>query len=320
MTDRLPVPLEDLRRARSTERASATPRFSGHGALAAGTGRRAKAGATTLLDAQRLMLSGISGSEQDAELASSLLTDGPRSSARERLDVYRIGYRGRLVECLVDDYPVLSEALGQERFEVLCEAYLERHPSSSPNLNPFGRHMAELCRGADPELVQAVFETETTREFCSDLAALEWALVEAIHAPASPSFDLGALQAVPPDRVGDVRLVPSGSGRILRFGFPVNVFYQACRRSGEVPAVPGPSPSATAVYRKGFTIWRMDLTPAMARVLTALLERSTIAESLARIGVDESDPAALGEAERSVMVWFREWVQSGFFSGVEIQA
>jgi hypothetical protein len=62
----------------------------------------------------------------------------------------------------------------------------------------------------------------------------------------------------------------------------------------------------------------MDLTPAMTRVLDALLEGMTIEESLGRIGVDETDPAALAEAERSVMVWFSEWMQGGFFAGVEL--
>jgi len=56
----------------------------------------------------------------------------------------------------------------------------------------------------------------------------------------------------------------------------------------------------------------------MTRVLDALLEGVTIEESLGRIGVDESDPAALAEAERSVMVWFSEWMQGGFFAGIEL--
>ena len=57
----------------------------------------------------------------------------------------------------------------------------------------------------------------------------------------------------------------------------------------------------------------MDLTPAMTRVLDAMLGGSPLGEALSKIGVDETDSAAVQEAERSVMVWFREWVGSGFF-------
>jgi hypothetical protein len=56
----------------------------------------------------------------------------------------------------------------------------------------------------------------------------------------------------------------------------------------------------------------------MERVLTALLDGVPIEESLGRMGVDETDPDALAEAERSVMIWFKEWMQGGFFGGVEL--
>jgi hypothetical protein len=58
----------------------------------------------------------------------------------------------------------------------------------------------------------------------------------------------------------------------------------------------------------------MDLTPAMTRVLSALLDGAAILDALGKMGVDETDPAAIAEAERSVMVWFREWVSSGLFA------
>jgi hypothetical protein len=302
---------------RGGERASATParavRRTGEGA------RRPEPLAPRIIglaETQRALMAGISGSEADAEVASYLVMEGPRSSARDRLDVYRVGYRARLVECLLDDYPVLAECLGEERFEQLCLAYMERHPSSSPNLNPFGRHMPFFCKTLDAETAGAVLGTDEARDFWSELATLEWTLVETIHAAPSPPFDLAALQAVPEARLAHTRLTRSECVRMLRFQHPVNAFYQA-RRRGEAVAIPEPGPSATAVYRKGFTLWRMDLTPAMARVLDALLGGCSIGESLARIGVDESEPAALAEAERSVMIWFREWVQAGFFTGVE---
>jgi hypothetical protein len=258
------------------------------------------------------MVGAITGAEADAEDAEQVVTAGPRLSARERLEIYRSGYRARLVECLLDDYPVLAETLGEERFEALCHAYVDRHPSSSPSLNAFGRKMPAFCR-------------EREGVFASELAALEWALVEVLHAATPPSLDLATLQAIPIEDWAGVRLIKGETVRLLSFEHPVNAYYQG-RRIGEKPDVPAPSPTATAVYRQGLTLWRLDLTPAMTRVLSALLDGVPIGAALERMtrfaipdgrGADESDPAALAEAERSVMTWFREWVEAGFFERVE---
>ena len=62
----------------------------------------------------------------DASSAARLITPSATLSALERIDIYRRGYHARLIECLVDDYPVLQHALGEERFEELCRAYISR--------------------------------------------------------------------------------------------------------------------------------------------------------------------------------------------------
>jgi hypothetical protein len=113
-------------------------------------------------------------------------------------------------------------------------------------------------------------------------------------------------------------VTPSESLRLLRFEYPVNAHFQACRANGVVLPPPAASPCATAVYRRGVELWRMDLTQAMTRVLGALVRGEQLGHALQQIGVDERDPQAIAEAERSVMVWFQTWVASSFFSAVAI--
>ncbi|HEX3598116.1 MAG TPA: DNA-binding domain-containing protein, partial [Polyangiaceae bacterium] len=260
------------------------------------------------------MVEAITGSEAAAADAALRITAGPALAARERLELYRFGYRARLIECLDDDYPILARTLGEAAFERLATEYIERFPSRSPSLNAFGRRMSEHCLIAD------LGERGPFRAFFAELARLEWALVEIIHAKEPPPFDLTALKAIPVERWGSARLLRSEAVRVLHFEYPVNRYYQSSRTEDAHPELPSPSSSATAVYRRGLRLWRMDLTPAMTRVLDALLDGVTIEESLGRIGVDESEPAALAEAERSVMVWFSEWMQGGFFAGIELSA
>lgn len=227
----------------------------------------------------------------NAEEAGHRLTSGPRLTAKERLDVYRRGYRARLVECLADDYPVLEHALGETAFETLCHEYIARFPSKGPNLNAFGRHMPSLCQG-----------------FFAELAALEWALVEAIHAPDGTPMVGAQLASIPADAWPRARLRRTPSLQVLRARHPVNDYYQAVRE-GRDATLPAESPSAAAVYRAGLTVWRQRLTPVMADVLSALVRGETLEEAVA--GVPE------GHSPEQVLTWFREWVEAGFFDSVD---
>jgi len=232
------------------------------------------------------------------------LTAGPKQSATDRLDIYRRGYEARLVECLADDYPVLKRALGAEAFESLCRRYIERHPSRSPNLNRFGAQMAAFCRDE--------LEGPTSkRALATDLASLEWAIVEVIHAPRSEPLTLEAFSRVPSDGWGDARLELNTAFRLLKFEYPVNAYFQAVL-DGADPVAPGPARSATLVYRSGTTIWRSDLTAPAFDVLSGLVAGETLAASLSRA---EGELAKLDPAEASGQVarWFRDWVADGLF-------
>jgi hypothetical protein len=237
-----------------------------------------------------------------------VLTAGPRLSSLDRLEVYRRAYHGRLVECLADDYPALQASLGEREFERIARAYIARHPSTSPNLNAYGRRMAEFCER------EAALEGHAVRPFLTDLASLEWAIVEVIHAPGAEPLTLAGLSDVPIEQWADARLATTPAFRLLRFRYPANHYFQAFR-DGKRPSVPEAAASAAAVYRNTRTIWRMDLSDPMFDLLEALASGGTLGTSLERAAAAFAD---VGEevAVARVMAWFRDWVQSGLFSGV----
>ena len=268
-----------------------------------------------LRDVQVWMVAAITGSEADAAAkdVERYVTAGPRLSAAGRFEIYRSGYHARLVECLLDDYPVLGAMLGEDQFEVLCRAYVDRFPSASPNLNGFGRHMASFCRedatplGALPHV------------FASELATLEWSLVEVLHAELAPPLEISALQAMAPDAWARARFIKNEGLRVFRFTYPVNSVFIANRVEEIVPAVPAPLATAVAVYRKDVSLWRMELTPAMLGVLEPLLEGKTLGEALAAIEAEATDPEVLAQTGANLMVWFRDWVDAGFFTRIELE-
>jgi hypothetical protein len=112
-------------------------------------------------------------------------------------------------------------------------------------------------------------------------------------------------------------LPPSESLHLVRGEYDVNGYYQAFRNDEAPEMSLERAPSAVAVYRIGFALWRMNLTPAMAGLLEALMKGATLEEALAGVGEAVSTPDELAEAERQVMGWFRAWVTSGFFARVE---
>jgi hypothetical protein len=256
------------------------------------------------LTAQETWLSdAVTGPDAVAD-AARMLTPGPRLTPAERLQIYREGYRSRLVECLADDYPAVRYLLGNSTFETIAHAYIDRHPSRSPNLNAFGRCF--------PAFLAAGHAGVGT--FAPELAQLEWAIVEAIHAEASPPLTLERLESMAPEQWAAAVLVPAASVRVLRFAHPVDSFYQAFR-DDQRPVAPAVASSATLVHRRGWVVWRSELTPAMARLLEAIQGGSPLGAALAS-SIESEDTAV----QASITRWFQEWVSGGVFTAVELPA
>jgi hypothetical protein len=263
--------------------------------------------AQSLRDAQRWFLSAISHGESLEEgvavaarettggALDAHVTPGPRMSSRDRLAIYHHAYRARLVECLADDYGALRFALEEEPFEKLAHEYIAEIPSRSFSLNFYGKRMPEFVRS----------RTEEWARFGADLAALEWAIVEAIHAP-DPSAQLAEkLRALAPEDWESVRFSPSPTLTIVRSDFPVNDFFQAFRDE-QSPKIPSEEKSATAVYRKGMSIWRRALSQPMEKLLSSILSGEALGEALSKADATEDEVSA----------WFGEWMSDGYFGDV----
>lgn len=242
----------------------------------------------------------------DERSAPRLITPSATLSSLERIDIYRQGYHARLIECLVDDYPVLQHALGEAAFETACRRYIAEHPSCAPSLNYFGRHMADFCR--KQPLPNPVF--------AADLATLEWAVVLGIHAPTAPAIGFEDLGRVPPERWPSARFTLNPSLSVLRLDYPVNAYLQRFR-NGELPTVPDARKSAVAVYRTGRSVWRLELELTMVKLIEALAVGATLEAALGEVQTlltDESE----ADAARMVTHCFQHSVSSGLFSAIAV--
>jgi len=250
--------------------------------------------------------SALYGTGAPAEL-ENVVTPGPRLSALERLGIYNDGYFARLVECLRDDYPAVGYALGADAFEHVARDYIRTHPSRSPSLNAYGADFAEYLRT----------RSETWLPFAAELARLEWALVQVIHAETGASLAPSALAEVPPDAWPRVRFVPKPALELLDLTYPVNAFYQAFRDELE-PEPPAPAASSLVVHRVGLVVYRLELEPAMRALLGDLLDGKTLGAALGELEARLS-PDELAGAHANLSAWFGAWVAAGFFTALELE-
>jgi hypothetical protein len=223
-------------------------------------------------------------------------------SGAERIHIYRDAYRSRLVECLADDYPAVKHALGETDFDVAAGAFIDAHPSRSPSLNFYGRPFAPFLRTWSHPLTP----------FAADLASLEWALVEVLHAGAPLRLSHEKLTAVPPSSWVSARFAGSDTVRLVELAYPANAYFQAFRQGAEV-SPPEAAWSATAVFRDGATLWRMELSRPMHLLLRELFAGRSLGLAVEAL---VAELGATPEGGSDVMLWFRDWVHHGFFSRI----
>lgn len=268
---------------------------------------RTNAGASfTLFEQQRRLLAVIVGDAMESPEAGGLFVGGKLSIAR-RVGIYRHAYLVRLVDCLRDDFPALEQALGADDFDCVCRAYVTQHPPSRPTLNDYGRDFPTFLR--DETAVGA-----GANAWAAELAALEWATVDAIHADATSVLELSELASVPVEQWGDLRLLLSPSAAWFAFEHSVNDYLTAAKEGDAEPRPPAARKSWVLVSRRDLDVWRLELAEWAFTLLSRLANGMALGEAFdITAGQSQPDPA-------QVMRCFRDWIEAGVFAGFSLTA
>lgn len=213
------------------------------------------------------------------------------------LGVYRHAYRARLQECLRDDFPALASLLGDTGFAAVADAVITAHLPRDATLNLYGRQVPLWLRRHSTEVAVG--------RLAWDLARLEWALVEAIHAPLAPVITPQDLATVPADGWDGVVLEAAPSLRRIASRWPIDVCYRQHLR-GEVVTVPAVDPGTTVVLRGPNGLARHVLAPREGRLLGLLVRGRSLGAAVAACPLA---PAELDQA-------FRRFIANGFFTRI----
>lgn len=260
----------------------------------------------TLARRQEWLFDAITGDAAPARI--NRILGGAAVPADIGLEVYRHAYRARLRDCLADDFAAVQQVVGEASFAVLADAYINEIPPSASTLNRYGSQFPAWLRQALPRLTLELNLRLPQRTHVVELADLEWALVEAIHAPAVISVTRSALAKLPPGGWAEVRLVPVPSLRVVRCTWSINATYAAFLSQRIPSSKPQRHSGAVVVLRRAAGLRRHELNSVEARLMAKLCAGAPLGRALAGIAPEHA---------ATVQAAFSNWLACGFFSGLQ---
>ena len=226
-------------------------------------------------------------------------------SPLERLDVYRGMYLLRMEEALSIDYPALKHFLGADEFMRLVERYMEVYPSRSYTLNRLGDHLCDFV---------ATLEDLPRKEFCRDLARLEYALTCVFDAAETRPLKGEDVRTVPSEAWETARLKPVEAFRLLEFNYPVSRYLGAVDKENPFPRL-APKKTWLVAYRRDYGLHRMNLAEPAYELLSGLVAGKTLGEAIVPVMTRKWRQRV---TEKRLFEWFRDWMAEGLFQSIEL--
>ena len=150
--------------------------------------------------------------------------------------------------------------------------------------------------------------------FAADLAALEWALVEAFDAPDAAPLAREALAALAPEAWAALPLRLHPAAALLELAWPVHRLREA-HDAGE--ALPGDalarSPTLVCVSRRGERVRFRSADPSEAALLAELRAGTTFGALCERVAREVGGR----EAPREAAALLARWIDAGCVEGTE---
>jgi hypothetical protein len=224
-----------------------------------------------------------------------------------RFAVYTNAYRLWLAGFLAEDYSVLRNAMGDEMFGALVEAYIGATLSHHPNARWYARQLPAFMRRA---------EAWRNRGEWIDLAAFERALADAFDASDAEALEISVLAGVPAEAWPRLRFGLQKSLVLLRLSRGTIAAYEAAAADDPLPPRTGAGvgEETVLVWRdRGLKVAYRMLDEAETLALTEAAAGKTFGEICSLLAfLDESDAVA----ERAGG-FLAQWFADGLIINVE---
>ncbi|NDU72989.1 DUF692 family protein [Actinomadura sp. DSM 109109] len=262
-------------------------------------------GAPSLAAVQRWLRDAILTPGEPTGPATAMLADAGPLSAEQRLNIYRHGYRERLLETMRRQYPTLRVLLGPQLFDEFAAGYLEARPSRTYTLARLGEGFADHLDTGRPDRAAPASAREPWIDIMIDLVRYEDAFSQVTDGPGPEggTVTAGAPAPVPLADTGALTAEAAPCLRLLRVCAPVHRYHADVRRDLR-PGPPEPRPTCLVLSRRDY---RVTVTPLPGDAF-ALLDALTRGASLERAAA--AVPVDLAEAHTHLYDWAaRGWVR-----------
>jgi len=209
------------------------------------------------------------------------------------LSVYLNTYRGQLLDCLAESYPITRQWLGDSAFTAAAAEHIDRRPPSSWTLDAYPEGFAATLDALWPDDAEV-----------AELAQIEAALTAAFVGADADPVDPAGLAAVDWDRAV-LHLVPTCTLLPVVTNAPA---IWAALAAEETPpaAAPLPTPAHLAVWRTGFAPAFRTLAPTETKALRMAAAGATFAAICARLAADHGEAAAADMAGHMLAQWLAD--------------
>lgn len=196
---------------------------------------------------------------------------GPHGKgAEKRYNVYRNNVTVSLIDAMADIYPAVRRVTGETFFREMARAHVRANPPSSPLLFRYGEGFDRFI---------ARFEPAGNLPYLPDLATAERAWLTAYHAADAPPLAAGALGAVSPDRLGDLRFVMHPAFALVRSQFSVFRIFAMNRDLEPLRPISTAEPETMLVTRPNLDVLVRGLPAPMADFIGTIAAGGTLGEA-----------------------------------------
>jgi hypothetical protein len=224
------------------------------------------------------------------------------ADAASRMDVYRRGYRVRLRDALVIEFPGLSLLAGR-RFNHLLESYVDTHPSGHYNIRWHGAGLQAFLEYGLPW---------RERPELAEMARLDWAISIAFDTVDEDVIGAADLSAVPPSAWADLQLCPQSHLQILSGVYNVEAFRRATDRHAPRPRLRRyGSPRHCLVWRQSLEVRYRLIEDDELATLTAAMKGESFALLCDRMAVFHPQPSM---AMPRMAALLRRWLDDGLIA------
>jgi hypothetical protein len=217
-------------------------------------------------------------------------------SAAQRLDIYANMYFYRILDAIKEDFPAIVKLVGDVEFHNLITRYLIKHPPTHFSLRNAGQH---LSRFLEKYPLRAKFP------YLSDLAKLEWSLVNSFDAKNAEILSTADCAKLKPHQWAHLRLKLVPSFQLEELNYPVDTLRENLLKNKK--HLPLKKSKATyQIWRKEFKVYYCPITSHDKKLLAMLVKGSTFGKVCSFLATKKNPEKAAMIAAAYLQRWMQD--------------